>query len=124
MSTVRVNTVTGPISPEDLGITLMHEHIVFGYPGWYGDATMAPFDMEAAVTAGVTVLEELKSYGLRTFVDATPNETEGTMGPDQAELLVSAGADPKRIVIGHISDNTDVRYHLNTLNKGVYVAFD
>jgi phosphotriesterase-related protein len=46
------------------------------------------------------------------------------MGPEQAELLVAAGADPKRVQIGHMSDNTDIRYQLETLKHGVYVAFD
>ncbi|WP_461834418.1 hypothetical protein [Desulfothermus sp.] len=33
----KVNTVCGTIDVNELGITLIHEHIVFGYPGWYGD---------------------------------------------------------------------------------------
>ena len=39
-----VNTALGPISPAKLGTTLMHEHFVFGYPGWYADDTIAPYD--------------------------------------------------------------------------------
>ena len=42
-----VNTALGPISPDKLGTTLMHEHFAFGYPGWYADETIAPFDYEA-----------------------------------------------------------------------------
>ena len=68
----KVNTVLGPVSPDELGITLMHEHVVFGYPGWEGDQTMAPFDHEEIVNKAVDVLEELKILGLKTFVDATP----------------------------------------------------
>ena len=33
----QINTVSGPISPEGLGITAMHEHIQFGMPGWDKD---------------------------------------------------------------------------------------
>jgi len=33
-----VNTVLGPCSPEDLGTTLMHEHLLIGWPGWQSDA--------------------------------------------------------------------------------------
>jgi hypothetical protein len=29
----KINTVLGAIAPEDLGLTLIHEHIVAGYPG-------------------------------------------------------------------------------------------
>ena len=49
---------------------------------------------------------------------------EGTMGPAQAELLVSLGANPQKIVIGHMDGNTDIRYQLETLKHGVYVGFD
>lgn len=35
-----VNTVRGPIAAEELGKTLIHEHIVFGYPGFDGDVTL------------------------------------------------------------------------------------
>jgi len=69
-----VNTVCGPVAPEDLGVTLMHEHIVFGYPGWYGDLSLAPFDRRSAVATAVNCLGPLKEYGLKTVVDATPNE--------------------------------------------------
>ena len=46
------------------------------------------------------------------------------MGPEQADLLIASGADPKRINIGHLGGNTDIQYHLNTLEKGVYISFD
>ena len=41
-----VNTALGPMSPDKLGTTLMHEHFAFGYPGWYADATIAPYDLQ------------------------------------------------------------------------------
>ena len=49
---------------------------------------------------------------------------EGTMGPEQAELLISNGADPRRLNIGHMGGNTDIQYQLRTLAKGVYISFD
>jgi phosphotriesterase-related protein len=48
----------------------------------------------------------------------------GSMGPQQAELLIAAGANPKNIQIGHMSDNLDIAYQLKTLEQGVYVAWD
>lgn len=30
----KVNTVLGPVSVDELGVTLMHEHLVFSYLGW------------------------------------------------------------------------------------------
>ncbi len=225
-----VNTVVGPIDTEDLGKTLMHEHFVFGYPGYNGDITLGPYKQEEAFKTGISVAEKVMAHDVKTVVDATPNETgrdvellkmisektglnivcatgyyfedegapayfkfrsslgdseteiyemfmkeitdgvsdtgikpgviklasskdeitdyeamffraaakaqketgvsiithtsEGTMGPEQAELLVAEGADPKKIAIGHMCGNTDISYHINTLDKGVFVALD
>jgi len=69
-----VNTVTGQISPNDLGKTLMHEHIQFGYPGYQGDITLGGWDKTRALAAIKTHLEVAKSHGVTTIVDATPNE--------------------------------------------------
>lgn len=69
-----VETVTGPVSVENLGKTLIHEHFLFGYPGWQGDRTIAPFNREKVVEKGVKVAEDLKSRGIGTVVDATTNE--------------------------------------------------
>ncbi|MCL6577022.1 phosphotriesterase-related protein [Kyrpidia sp.] len=59
-----------------------------------------------------------------TGVTIVTHTQEGTMGPEQAELLISHGADPNRIVIGHMCGNTDVAYHLRTLDTGVSIGFD
>ena len=225
-----VNTVTGPISPDDLGMTLMHEHFAFGYPGFQGDQTLGGRSREDIVNTGVAVAENAKSRGVRTIVDATPNDCgrdvevlqdisersgvqiicstgyyyeaeggpayfkfrqglgsaegeiyemfmaeisdgiegtgikpgviklasskdaitdyeamffrtgaraqaetgipiithtqEGTMAPEQAELLIANGANPERVMIGHMDGNTDIAYHLATLAHGVNIAFD
>ena len=34
MANETVQTVTGAVSVDDLGVTLMHEHLLIGYPGW------------------------------------------------------------------------------------------
>ncbi len=230
MKQSKVNTVTGQIAPDELGTTLMHEHILFGYPGWEGDQTIAPFDHKTIVNTGVEVLNQLKALGLATYVDATPNDggrnpevykeisektgvniicstgyyfegegssaywkfrsslgdvseeiyelfmkevtfgiqdtgvragvlkvgsskgeitdyekmmftaaarvqqetgvpiithtQEGSMGPEQAKFLISQGADPAKIQIGHMSDNLDIDYQMKTLEQGVYVSWD
>jgi phosphotriesterase-related protein len=68
-----VNRVTGRISSEDLGKTLMHKHFAFGFPGFQGD-TLGPYDPKAIVETGIEVAEKAKSHGVETMVDATPNE--------------------------------------------------
>ena len=32
-----INTVTGTITPDELGRTLAHEHLLIGWPGWESD---------------------------------------------------------------------------------------
>ena len=39
----QVQTVLGPVPVERLGVTLMHEHLVIGWPGWVFDP-LARFD--------------------------------------------------------------------------------
>lgn len=225
-----VNTVTGSKTSDQLGRTLMHEHFLFGYPGYEGDETCAPFDEENAVATCVEAALQIKARGIKTVVDATPNDcgrnvrllkmisekaginiicstgyyfeqegatayfkfrnslghaedeiyelmqkeiTEGiqqtnvkagviklassrnqitdyeklffhaaakvsrqtpvniithtqhgSMGPEQAELLIDGGVDPHRIMIGHMCGNTDVRYARRVLDQGVSICFD
>ncbi|TLS36909.1 phosphotriesterase family protein [Pseudalkalibacillus caeni] len=227
---MKIETVTGPISAEELGKTLIHEHFVFGYPGFSGDITLGEYREEEALEVGISVAETVMKHGIKTVVDPTPNECgrnpellrkistetglqiicatgyyyegegatpyyklrqllgtaetdiydmfmkeitdgigrtgikpgvikvasskdqitdyekmffkvaakvqketgviimthtqEGTMGPEQANLLIENGADPNSIVIGHMCGNTDIAYHLKTLSTGVNIAFD
>jgi phosphotriesterase-related protein len=59
-----------------------------------------------------------------TAVPIITHTTEGTMGPEQAELLISLGADPKKIQIGHMNGNIKFDYQRATINHGVKIAFD
>ena len=36
-----IHTVTGTTTPEQLGTTLMHEHLMIGYPGWEAHTSRA-----------------------------------------------------------------------------------
>lgn len=225
-----VNTVSGPINPERLGRTLMHEHFLFGYCGFQGDATLGGFRGPEYLDACIKAVEDARAYGIETIVDATTNECgrnvrflqkvadmtgikiicstgyyfeaessfaywnfrkgfadigqeiyemmlaevtrgiegtgikagviklassyqqitpmeeiffkaaarvqketgvviithtqRGTMGPQQADLLIANGADPSKIAIGHMCGNTDISYHEEVLKRGVYVNLD
>ncbi len=49
----------------------------------------------------------------------------GTMGPEQARLLVEAGADPARVIVGHMCGAArDLDYQRATLRYGVGIGFD
>jgi phosphotriesterase-related protein len=72
-----VMTVTGPVSPDSLGMTLMHEHFTFAYPGWFADDSITPYSREAAETECLRVLEDVKKCGVKTIVDATAADVGG-----------------------------------------------
>ncbi|WP_273835267.1 phosphotriesterase family protein [Guptibacillus sedimenti] len=59
-----------------------------------------------------------------TGISILTHTQEGTMGPDQAKLLVEDGVNPQSIIIGHMCGNTDAAYHLKTLEWGVNIGFD
>lgn len=227
---MKVNTVCGQIDAGQLGRTLMHEHFIFGYPGFAGDITLAEPE-ESLFQTALGYAKTLKAQGVDTVIDATPNDcgrdplflrrlseesgvqiicstgyyfaglgatgyftfrkevgydiveeiaemmiteiekgiaktgirpgviklasseneitgyeecffkaaskaqqatgvviithTEaGTMGPQQAQLLIAEGAAPGRIAIGHMCGSQDIDYHLAVLKQGVYDAFD
>jgi phosphotriesterase-related protein len=69
-----INTVAGSVAAGKIGLTLIHEHFLFGYPGWYGDLTMAPYDREAYIQKGIDMARDVIACGVATVVDATPNE--------------------------------------------------
>ncbi len=226
-----INTALGPISPDKMGATLVHEHFAFAYPGWFADDTIAPVDPKAILKTNLGVIKAAKKYGIKTIIDATTNDvggrdpilykklsrktginiicstglytehegspaywktrmvfgtditkmiselfikeitqgigktgvkagvikigtspqitdyeksvhkaavaaqkatgvpiithTEGpTGGVEEAELLLAEGADPKKVMIGHVSNSKDIEYHKAILAKGVYIAFD
>ncbi len=226
-----INSAMGPLSPDKLGTTLVHEHFCFAYPGWFADVTIAPYDPEAVLQAGLAACATLKEIGVQTVIDPTPNDTGGrdpllykelsgrtginiicttglytekegspvywagrkvwgtdisrmmadlfikeisegigvtgvqagaikvgsspvmtdyekdvhkaavitqkatgvpiithtegpTGGPEQAEFLVSQGADPKKVMIGHVSNSREISYLKAILAKGVSIGFD
>ena len=69
-----INTVTGTISTDKLGTTLMHEHLLVGWAGWELDCNAPRFDRKTALKEAVARLKELKDLGLGTFVDPCPND--------------------------------------------------
>jgi len=69
-----INTVTGAIQSTQLGKTLIHEHIQFGYPGFQGDQTIGKWDRAKAMEAIRPHIEGAKANGVQSIVDATPNE--------------------------------------------------
>lgn len=69
-----VQTVTGPIAPDRLGRTLMHEHLVVGYPGWESNTGAPGPDARERFRICVDRIEELKALGYRSLIDPCPND--------------------------------------------------
>ena len=67
----QVMTVTGPIKPSMLGFTLTHEHVLVEFAG--ADLIdESSYDHELILQRVLPYFKELKSYGVKTFVDCTP----------------------------------------------------
>ena len=80
-----------------------------------GFGTITPY--EKMIFTGAARVQKTTGVPIITHTE------KGTMGPEQADLLISEGADPKHIMIGH-ADSGDIKYYLNILKKGVFVGFD
>ncbi|HKV30260.1 MAG TPA: phosphotriesterase-related protein [Candidatus Dormibacteraeota bacterium] len=59
-----------------------------------------------------------------TDAPITTHTEAGRLGLEQLDLLIGAGADPERIVIGHIDRRLDLDYHEAMLRAGAYIAYD
>jgi phosphotriesterase-related protein len=67
-----VNTVLGPMQASELGRTLIHEHVLIGFPGWFMDARQPAFKRKEAVERVVDAFQELKGHGVKTVIDPCP----------------------------------------------------
>ena len=70
---MKISTVNGPIDVNELGKTLMHEHLIIGFGGWEFDRERK-FSPEDEIAICVDHIEELKAAGYRTLVDPCPND--------------------------------------------------
>ncbi len=68
-----IQSATGPIDSDELGFTLMHEHV---YTGWTATRLEYPelFDREQIMADALAHLAEAREAGVRTIVDLTPME--------------------------------------------------
>jgi phosphotriesterase-related protein len=64
-------TVTGPISADKLGVTLIHEHIMADFIG-AKDTGPHRYDADKIVAKALPFLLTLKKAGCQTFIDCTP----------------------------------------------------
>lgn len=99
----RIMTVQGPISPDEMGKTLVHEHVLVDFIG--AEATGDHrWDREEVVERVLPFLLELKERGVSTLVECTP---------------AYIGRDPR--LLRMLSERSGVRLVTNT---GYYGAAD
>ncbi|MGI9591391.1 MAG: phosphotriesterase family protein [Myxococcota bacterium] len=72
MSAAPVQTVTGPVAPEVLGRTLMHEHLWIAYPGHEVDWLHPGPSRRERVERCVERIEEMKALGVSSMLDPCP----------------------------------------------------
>jgi phosphotriesterase-related protein len=93
--TTTVHTVTGPVDASELGRTLVHEHLLVGFPGWHLDALAPKFDRDAAFARAVDMLKRLRGdHGVETFLDPCPMD----LGRDVRFMADVADASGMRII--------------------------
>ena len=66
-----VNSVLGPISADDLGVTLVHEHVVTASAGIWQTYPQLLGDVGRLTEVAVAALVEAREAGIRTIVDLT-----------------------------------------------------
>lgn len=94
MAQTAIQTVNGTAKPEELGVTLVHEHVLVGFPGWNLDRKAPRFRREEAMARAVDRMQELKDAGVGTFVDPCPMD----LGRDAEFLAELAQRSGMRIV--------------------------
>ncbi|HEY1708172.1 MAG TPA: hypothetical protein VGG10_07890 [Rhizomicrobium sp.] len=87
---MKINTAAGTIGVADLGKTLMHEHLVIGFPGWESDTSMSAPTVREMAAVCCDRIAELKDAGFRSLLDPCPNDI-GRDIPLMAEVASRTG---------------------------------
>jgi phosphotriesterase-related protein len=70
------------------------------------------------------VFNAAAAASIETGVGITTHTEDGTVGDLQQQVLVEAGVDPARVVIGHSCGSSDHDYHRTIANGGSFLGFD
>ncbi len=66
-----IETVTGPVSAETLGVTLMHEHVLVDFIG-ASEVSRSRYDAEEVFRTVLPYLQQVRELGCETLVECTP----------------------------------------------------
>jgi phosphotriesterase-related protein len=70
----KISTASGEIDSGDLGRTLMHEHLVIGYPGWESHGGLPQVTPEDELAICVDKIAQIQDLGYRTMLDPCPSD--------------------------------------------------
>ena len=82
----KIATVSGETTPEGLGKTLMHEHLVIGYPGFESHTTRPGPNRDEQFAICIDKIQQLQDLGFKSMLDPCPND----LGRD-VELAAKVG---------------------------------
>lgn len=68
----KVRTLTGDVTPESLGRTLIHEHLCVDWGEMLGRPKVLDFDYDTMLDRMVAKMEDLHQAGIGTLVECTP----------------------------------------------------
>lgn len=114
MVDIKINTVTGPLASTELGRTLVHEHVLIGFPGWFMDARQPAFKRREAVERVVDAFQALHAHGVRSVIDPCPMD----MGRDvelYAEVSQKCGIN-LICATGAYAESMGITYTFNALS--------
>ena len=69
-----IATVCGETTSEQLGKTLMHEHLVIGYPGFESDTIRRGPNADQRFAICVDRIQSLQDLGFQSMLDPCPND--------------------------------------------------
>jgi phosphotriesterase-related protein len=81
-----------------------------------GYGSIAPFELKAMQAAAIAQKE--------TGAVISTHTQSGTMAHEQVQLLTQYGANPERIIVGHVQRNPDPWYHKKIAAMGASVVYD
>ncbi|MYA19318.1 MAG: phosphotriesterase [Chloroflexi bacterium] len=121
-----ISTVTGEVAPEDLGVTLFHEHLAMVSPGLELNWPQA-FDRPAEVENAVELLSRAAAVGVRTLVDLTTIDLGRDITMQQqigerseVQIVVCTGVHlrPSRFLL-HAPDERIVELFVDDIERGI-----
>lgn len=101
--------------------TMAREGIGGVRPGIYGEVGTSLEEITPGEEQHLRAVARAQSV---TGLAVSTHCTLGTMALEQVDILVAEGADPARVVVGHLDLHPDVTYLEKVLATGVNIAFD